>query len=98
MSYTHSLAHADATRRRGKQSDCATPIKRPMQAANIDRLISWFSGETALTRAEAHELLDSAVESGQIAQYRAEFVAAIKALAVDAEKWHETGYRLLPDH
>lgn len=97
MPNNHSFAHADATRRRGMHSDATVTMGKPMQAGDRERLIAWFAGQIALTRAEAHRLLDSAVKSGQIAQYRAEFVAAIKALAVDSKNWHATGYRLLPD-
>ena len=68
-----------------------------MQAGAKDRLIAWFSGDIALTRSEAHRLLESAVESGQIADHHAEFVAAIKALAAGPRSWHAMGYRLLPD-
>lgn len=78
-------------------SDAAAATGKPMQAGDMERLIAWFAGQVALTRSEAHRLLDSAVESGQIAQYRAEFVAAIKALVVGPASWDETGYRLLPD-
>lgn len=96
MPTNHSFAHADATRRHGIPSDRTIHLI-PMQAGTMDRLTAWFSGEIALTRSEAHRLLDSAVESGQIAQYRAEFVAAVKALAAGSRSWHDMGYRLLPD-
>lgn len=69
----------------------------PMAAGAMDRLIAWFAGDIALTRSEAHHLLQSAVESGQIADHHAEFVAAIKALAAGPRNWHDMGYRLLPD-
>jgi hypothetical protein len=68
-----------------------------MEAGAMDRLIAWFSGDIALTRSDAHHLLHCAVESGQIADHHAEFVAAIKALAVGPRSWHDMGYRLLPD-
>jgi hypothetical protein len=97
MSNNHTFAHADATRRRGMPSDCATHLSPPMEAGAMDRLIAWFSGEIALTQSEAHRLLEHAVESGQIAQHRAEFVAAIKALAAGPGSWPDMGYRLLPD-
>ncbi|MDO8287471.1 MAG: hypothetical protein Q7T69_20900 [Rhodoferax sp.] len=96
MSKNHSFAQADATRRHGMPSDCNTH-QIPMKAGAMDRLTAWFSGEIALTRSDAHRLLESAVESGHIAQYRAEFVAAIKALAAGQRSWHDMGYRLLPD-
>ena len=68
-----------------------------MQTSDIERLAAWFSGDIAITRSQAHRLLDSAAESGDIARYRAEFVTAVKALAVGPRHWHEMGYRLLPD-
>ncbi len=97
MSTNHSFAHADATRRHGIASDCATHLSVPMQPGAMDRLAAWFAGDIALARSEAHRLLESAVECGQIAQHRAEFVAAIKALAAGPRCWHDMGYRLLPD-
>lgn len=63
----------------------------------MERLVRWFNGEIALTRGEAHQLLETAVESGQMTHQRAEFVAAIKALAAGPRNWHDMGYRLLPD-
>lgn len=105
MQNHHSFAHADAPRRRGAppamasciDSEWAGATSKPMKAGDSERLIAWFSGGIGLTRSEAHRLLDAAVESGDIAQYRAEFVAAIKALAVGPRHWQEVGYRLLPD-
>lgn len=67
------------------------------QTEVMQRLTAWFSGEIALTRSEAHQLLERALESGQIAHYRAEFVAAIKALAAGPRSWHAMGYRLLSE-
>ncbi|OYU46146.1 MAG: hypothetical protein CFE44_03715 [Burkholderiales bacterium PBB4] len=61
------------------------------------RLGAWFAGELALSRAEAHRLLEQAVESGRLTHHRAEFVAAVKALAAGPKSWHAMGYRLLPD-
>jgi len=69
----------------------------PMKAGTNERLAAWFAGDIALTRAEAHELLEGVIESGQIAQQRAEFVAAIKALAAGPKSWNDMGYRVLPD-
>ena len=97
MPNNHSFAHADAPRRRGIPSDSSNHLSPPMEAGAMDRLIAWFWGEIALTRSEAHRLLESAVESGQIADHHAEFVAAIKALAAGPRSWHAMGYRLLPD-
>lgn len=97
MPNNHSFAHADAPRRRGLPSDCTANMGPPMAAGAMDRLIAWFAGDIALTRSEAHHLLQSAVESGQIADHHAEFVAAIKALAAGPRNWHDMGYRLLPD-
>jgi hypothetical protein len=96
MTNNPPFAHADATRRRGMPSNCATHLI-PMEAGAMERLAAWFAGKIALTRSEAHRLLESAVESGQMAQHRAEFVAAIKALAAGPTSWHDMGYRLLPD-
>jgi hypothetical protein len=96
MTNNHPFAHADAMRRRGIPSDCATHLV-PMEPGAIERLTAWFAGKIALTRSEAHCLLECAVESGQLAQHRAEFVAAIKALAAGPRSWHDMGYRLLPD-
>jgi DNA-binding IclR family transcriptional regulator len=63
----------------------------------MDRLTAWFSGAIALPRHEAHSLLQSMVESDLITQHRAEFVAAVKALAAGPSSWNAMGYRLLPD-
>lgn len=97
MSNKQSLAHADAKRRRGIPSDSANYPNPPMEPGAVDRLLDWFWGDIALTRCEARCLLELAVESGRIADHHAEFVAAIKALAVDPSNWHEMGYRLLAD-
>lgn len=83
-------------------NSCGDPTHRSgpsqaMAAASLQRLRDWFGGRLALTRAEAHGLLESAIESGHMAQHRAEFVAAIKALAAGAVSWGDMGYRLLPD-
>ena len=67
-------------------------------AGAMDRLSGWMAGHLALTRSEAHQLLARAVESGQLAQHRAEFVAAVKALAAGPRSWSDMGYRLLPEH
>jgi hypothetical protein len=68
-----------------------------MQTGAMQRLTAWFAGDLALTRSEAHRLLENAVESGQLANHRAEFVAAVKALAAGPKSWQDMGYRLLPD-
>jgi hypothetical protein len=96
MSKNHSFAHADATRRHG-MSSAGAAHRVPMEAGLAERLAAWFSGEIALSRAEAHRLLESLVESDPTTQHRAEFVAAVKALAVGPKSWHDRGYRLLPD-
>jgi len=98
MSNNHSFAYSDATRRRGVPYECSTRYGVPMRSGALERLTAWFAGDIALTRAEAHRLLEEAVESNQIVQHRAEFVAAIKALAAGPRCWHNMGYRLLPDH
>lgn len=97
MPNNHSFAYADALRRRGIPSDSSNHLSPPMEAGAIDLLITWFAGDIALTRSEAHHLLESAVESGQIADHHAEFVATIKALAPGPRSWQDMGYRLLPD-
>jgi len=97
MSNKHSFAHADARGRHGIPCGSANQLRFPMEAGAMQRLSNWFAGDIALTRSEAHRLLESAVESGQIAQHRAEFVAAIKALAAGPKSWQDMGYRLLPD-
>ncbi len=97
MLNNHSFAHADAQRRHGITADCTADMGLPMKAGAKDRLVAWLSGDIALTRSEAHHLLECAVESGQIADHHAEFVAAIKALAVGPRSWNDMGYRLLPD-
>ena len=97
MPNNHSFAPADAPRRRALPSDYPAPLNPAMEAGAMDRLIAWFSGDIALTRREAHRLLENAVESGQIADHHAGFVAAIKALAAGPGSWHDMGYRLLPD-
>lgn len=96
MSNAHSFAHADAPRRHGLPTEC-DPGHAPLRAGTMERLAAWFCGDVALRRSEAHQLLESAVETGQIAHHRAEFVAAIKALAAGPRNWDEMGYRLLPD-
>ncbi len=97
MSNNHSFAQADAPRRHGMNAGCTAEMGLPLQAGAMDRLVAWFSGDIALTRAEAHRLMACAVESGQIADHHGEFVAAIKALAVGSRSWNDMGYRLLPD-
>ena len=96
MSDNHSFAHADALRRHGMQSAGETH-QVAMEATAENRLRAWFKGAIALTRSEAHRLLESAVESGRMTHHRAEFVTAVKALAAGPKCWHEMGYRLLPD-
>lgn len=97
MNHIHSLSHADATRRLGAASDGFATMGPPMRADDMDRLTAWFAGTIALPRWQAHQLLAMAVESGRLTQRRAEFVAAIKALAAGPASWHDMGYRLLPD-
>ncbi len=97
MRNTLSFAHADATRRHGVPSESVNQLRYPMETGAMERLMAWFAGDIALTRSEAHRLLEGAVESGQIAHHRAEFVAAIKALAAGPRSWQDMGYRLLPD-
>jgi hypothetical protein len=63
----------------------------------MERLTAWFAGDIELKRSEAHRLLERAVDSGQMAGHRAEFVAVIKALAAGQKNWHDMGCRLLPD-
>ncbi len=96
MSHNHSFTTDNAPRREylGRQ---ANGYSEATQTCASDRLTAWFSGELALTRSEAHRLLESAVRSDQMAQCRPEFVAAIKALAAGSKSWGEMGYRLLPD-
>ena len=97
MTYNyHAFTHVAAPRRHGNpMAGEWAPI--PMEAGAMDRLMAWFSRDIALPRAEAHSLLAQAVESGQMAHYHAEFVAAIKALATGPQCWDDMGYRLLPD-
>ncbi len=75
-----------------------THAPRAMAEADMARLSDWFAGKLALSRAEAHALLEQAVESGRLARNRQEFVAAIKALATGPGSWPHMGYRLLPEH
>jgi hypothetical protein len=96
MTHNHSFAPADAPRRHGSLA-YPTYDLAPLPADALKRLNSWFTGDIALTRSEAHRLLERAVDSGQMTRYRAEFVAAIKALAAGPKNWHDMGYRLLPD-
>lgn len=84
----------------GAQSAMPTSFEahdQAMEAGAVQRLSAWISGHLALTRSEAHSLLESMVESGRFAQHRAEFVAAVKALAAGPNSWSQMGYRLLPD-
>jgi hypothetical protein len=96
MSKNHYFAHADATRWHGMPST-DTSHREPMEVGMPERLAAWFSGEIALARSEAHRLLESLVVSDPTTRYRAEFVAAVKALAAGPKSWHDMGYRLLPD-
>lgn len=70
---------------------------QPMESGALQKLSAWISGHLALTRSDAHSLLESLVESGHIAQHRAVFVAAVKALAAGPSSWTAMGYRVLPD-
>jgi len=97
MRSNHSSAPASDRGQRAGQSADAADLHLPMATAAMERLTAWFAGEIALTRAEAHRLLECAVEAGHVTQHRAEFVAAIKALAAGPGSWHDMGYRLLPD-
>ncbi len=96
MTHNQPFAHADAPRRHGSPAYPAYDLA-PLSADALERLTAWFAGDVALNRVEAHRLLERAVDSGQMAGHRAEFVAAIKALAAGPKSWHEMGYRLLPD-
>jgi len=96
MTTNHSFAHADAPRRHGPPA-YPTYDLAPLSANAMERLTAWFAGDIALCRSEAHRLLELAVDSGQMARHRAEFVAAIKALAAGPKNWYAMGYRLLPD-
>jgi hypothetical protein len=96
MTPNDSFAHADAPRRHGAPAYPAYDLA-PLSAEAMERLTAWFAGDIALKRSEAHRLLERAVDSGQMACHRAEFVAAIKALAAGPTNWHDMGYRLLPD-
>lgn len=96
MTPNESFAHADAPRRH-RSIEYSTYDLPPLSVDAMDRLTAWFAGDIALKRSEAHRLLERAVDSGQMASHRAEFVAAIKALAAGQKTWHEMGYRLLPD-
>nr|CBA32109.1 hypothetical protein Csp_D30480 [Curvibacter putative symbiont of Hydra magnipapillata] len=69
-----------------------------MADTDMARLSDWFDGKLALSRSEAHALLERAVESGRLARHRQEFVAAIKALATGPGNWPHMGYQLLPEH
>jgi hypothetical protein len=96
MTQNHSFAHADAPRRHGSPANPPYDLA-PLSADAMERLNAWFAGNVALSRSEAHRLLERAVDSGQMARHRAEFVAAIKALAAGPKSWRDMGYRLLPD-
>ncbi|TXH87505.1 MAG: hypothetical protein E6Q78_14175 [Rhodoferax sp.] len=63
----------------------------------MQRLEAWFRGEMAITRSEAHALLEAALASGYLLGRKAEHVAAIKALAAGPGSWCAMGYRILPD-
>jgi hypothetical protein len=63
----------------------------------VERLGDWFAGNIALSRAEAHSLLEGAIDSGYLERNRGEFVAAIKALAAGPGSWPQMGYCILPD-
>ncbi len=97
MAQQTSFAHADAPRRRALNPWSADPLRPPARAHTMERLTAWFNGTLALTRAEAHALLEEAVDSGQLTHNKAEFVAAVKALAAGPKSWPDMGYRLLPD-
>ena len=96
MTYEHSFASVDSGYRHDIPAG-GEPSAMPMEAGAMDRLSDWIGGRLAMTRAEAHRLLERAVESGHMAQHRAEFVAAVKALAAGPRNWNDMGYRLLPD-
>lgn len=63
--------------------------------ARMRRLQDWFDGRIALSRREAHALLEAAVASGELVRDKPHFVAAIKALAAGPQSWGAMGYRLL---
>ncbi len=64
-------------------------------SARMRRLQDWFDGRIALSRREAHELLEAAVASGELVREKPHFIAAIKALAAGPKSWGAMGYRLL---
>lgn len=97
MAQQTSFAHADAPRRRALNPWSTDSLRPPARAHTMERLTAWFNGTLALTRAEAHALLEEAVDSGQLTHNKAEFVAAVKALAAGPKSWPDMGYRLLPD-
>lgn len=68
-----------------------------LDGAARQRLEDWFSGRVALTRQEAHALMDRALAAGYLLGRKAEHVAGIKALAAGAGQWTGPGFRILPD-
>ncbi|MDT8990083.1 hypothetical protein RQP54_04335 [Curvibacter sp. APW13] len=91
------------------KSDCSSSIHAGFSAGALvgyapfvdrqafQRLDAWFRGDLALTRQEAHHLLDRALEAGYLAGRKAEHVAAIKALAVGPSDRPAQSCHLLPD-
>lgn len=96
MTIQHSFAH-DPSAERHSASPAHDLAAVPMGPDARERLSAWMAGQIALKRSEAHRLLESLIESGQLAHHRAEFVAAVKALAAGPKSWNAMGYRLLPD-
>ena len=68
-----------------------------LSAQDLTRLEHWLSGELALTRNDAHQLLARAFDSGQLARSKPIHVAGVKALAAGPDCWIDMGYRLLSD-
>lgn len=97
MAQHTSFAHADAPRRRALKKWTYEPMRPTPRTCTMERLSAWFNGTLALTRAEAHALLEEAIDCGQLTHSKMEFVAAVKALAAGPRSWQDMGYRLLPD-
>lgn len=61
------------------------------------RLEAWFGGQIAITRQEAHRLLEYGLASGYLLNRKEEHVGAIKALATGHAGAGEVRFRILPD-
>lgn len=90
---TDDIPLAPSAARPAQQMPCLDMA--PMQGDAIARLTSWFAGQLALTRREAHHLLEYGLASGYLHARKEEHVAAIKALATG--QGHHERFRLLPD-